>query len=326
MHNDEMHVTSERLLKQSSMSTLYCDGIDDTSSGGAPAETLVDVRADFGMGDSGGHDAQVSHMLPVDRVANTGMAQRRCLCGQVASMDAASQMPGWKVRREVSIQCNLLPLPPPPLMFAESSCMLSSQREPHFYARRTVDLTRGGVKRKRRSATFSTAGSTDLLFCHLCPFTTISKHSLKSHMLIHTGERRFECTVCSQKFALKGTLKRHMRTHTGEKPYKCEVCPYEAADSSSLTLHMANHTGHKEFACGVCPYVTSRNCDIRKHLRIHTGDRPYKCDKCSYAAAIQSTLNRHIRSKHAKESSKEMSHALLVKVRERDSGEMALKV
>ncbi|KAH7976252.1 hypothetical protein HPB52_010383 [Rhipicephalus sanguineus] len=67
MHNDEMHVTSERLLKQSSMSTLYCDGIDDTSSGGAPAETLVDVRADFGMGDSGGHDAQVSHMLPVDR-------------------------------------------------------------------------------------------------------------------------------------------------------------------------------------------------------------------------------------------------------------------
>ncbi|KAL1487354.1 hypothetical protein MTO96_031013, partial [Rhipicephalus appendiculatus] len=78
-----------------------------------PSTIAQKVRADSMLGYSGGHNADISDIPPVDRVVNTGMAQKRCLCGQVANVDAASQMPGWKVRREVSIQCNLLPLLPP---------------------------------------------------------------------------------------------------------------------------------------------------------------------------------------------------------------------
>ncbi|KAL3225503.1 hypothetical protein MRX96_004625 [Rhipicephalus microplus] len=121
------------------------------------------------------------------------------------------------------------------LNIAESSSM-PSQKDAHFYWRRTVDLSRGAKSAKKRfyTTTSSRAGAAELLFCHLCPFTTRAPHGLKSHMLVHTGERRFECMVCSVKFAHKSTLKRHMRTHTGEKPYKCDLCPYRAADCTSL--------------------------------------------------------------------------------------------
>ncbi|KAL1474889.1 hypothetical protein MTO96_037688, partial [Rhipicephalus appendiculatus] len=92
---------------------LYCHLCPHT----ATLSTITQkVCTDSVLGYSGGHSADISDIPPVDRVVNTGMAQKRCLCGQVANVDAASQMPGWKVRREVSIQCNLLPLLPPPLI------------------------------------------------------------------------------------------------------------------------------------------------------------------------------------------------------------------
>ncbi|KAL1479627.1 hypothetical protein MTO96_034809 [Rhipicephalus appendiculatus] len=37
---------------------------------------------------------------------------RRCPCGQVLNTDDASQLSGWEVRREVSIQCGLQQMPP----------------------------------------------------------------------------------------------------------------------------------------------------------------------------------------------------------------------
>ncbi|XP_061618550.1 zinc finger protein 3 homolog isoform X2 [Phyllopteryx taeniolatus] len=39
---------------------------------------------------------------------------------------------------------------------------------------------------------------------------------LKQHMRKQTGEKRFDCSMCSQRFSRKGTLKGHTRTHTGK--------------------------------------------------------------------------------------------------------------
>lgn len=312
MHNDEMHVTSERLLKQSSMSTLYCDGIDDTSSGGAPAETLVDVRADFGMGDSGGHDAQVSHMLPVDRVANTGMAQRRCLCGQVASMDAASQMPGWKVRREVSIQCNLLPLPPPPLMFAESSCA-PSQNYSHLPSREAVDqhsgatgsaesqdgthLPLGKTVDQHSGATESAESQDD---SHFPSRETVDQHSEAMDSADGQNDSRLPSReAVDQRSGANDSAEKvnNAVAMRGEvEQLRCYLCPFTTKSKYTLKDHVLNHIDERHMQCPICLGKFAKKYNLFRHMqRTHPGGKLYKCDLCPYKAGDSNALENHMR-------------------------------
>ncbi|XP_075730016.1 uncharacterized protein LOC119163200 isoform X1 [Rhipicephalus microplus] len=118
------------------------------------------------LSDSGFAGGRRSGCLTIegDLVANTGMAQKRCLCGQVANMDAASQMPGWKVRREVSIQCNLLPPPAPPLISCNPGSATLSRTSNlndshHFLSREAVDQHSGMSETFKKVS--SSSGATD---------------------------------------------------------------------------------------------------------------------------------------------------------------------
>lgn len=60
--------------------------------------------------------------------------------------------------------------------------------------------------------------------CSQCDSSFTQKHSLKTHMLIHTGDMPFSCKHCNRKFRLKTALVTHERLHTDEKPFSCSEC------------------------------------------------------------------------------------------------------
>ena len=70
--------------------------------------------------------------------------------------------------------------------------------------------------------------------CEVCDQTFASK----SHFLVHTKEKQYQCKQCEKKFSLVGNLKRHTRIHTGEMNYSCQNCQSKFAYIDKLQRHI----------------------------------------------------------------------------------------
>ncbi|XP_016991199.2 zinc finger protein 271 [Drosophila rhopaloa] len=77
--------------------------------------------------------------------------------------------------------------------------------------------------------------------CPLChrPFGT--RHNLKRHYMIHTGEKPFSCSKCRKPFRECSTLKKHMVTHVRDRWYKCLRCPSKFRDYLEYADHKTSH-------------------------------------------------------------------------------------
>ena len=52
------------------------------------------------------------------------------------------------------------------------------------------------------------------------------------------GRNSFKCNVCEKKFKGGHSIKRHMLVHTGDKPYSCPCCPHKNSRIDKLREHM----------------------------------------------------------------------------------------
>uniref|UniRef100_A0A1I8PAV7 C2H2-type domain-containing protein n=1 Tax=Stomoxys calcitrans TaxID=35570 RepID=A0A1I8PAV7_STOCA len=77
--------------------------------------------------------------------------------------------------------------------------------------------------------------------CPLCNRAFGTRHNLKRHYMIHTGEKPFSCSKCRKPFREYSTLKKHMVTHQRDRWYKCMQCPMKFRDFLKYTEHKDSH-------------------------------------------------------------------------------------
>ncbi|XP_034736165.1 zinc finger protein 699-like isoform X2 [Etheostoma cragini] len=130
--------------------------------------------------------------------------------------------------------------------------------------------------------------------CSLCGKQFSRKHSLKSHMKLHSEGKHLTCSVCRAIFSHSSIMAVHMRIHTGEKPFSCSVCSKGFAQASTLKQHMTIHTGEKPFSCSFCRKTFARHSNLTRHLTVHSGEKQFSCSVCDKRFTDFSNLKRHM--------------------------------
>ncbi|KAJ0064814.1 hypothetical protein NL108_015591, partial [Boleophthalmus pectinirostris] len=163
--------------------------------------------------------------------------------------------------------------------------------------------------------------------CLKCCETFSRKSQLTSHMVTHTGEMPYECSICSEQFMLKKHLNHHMMRlhgfpkphacpecdksfmskselrihdsskHKGEKPFVCEECGHRATSRNGLRMHIkAIHRHDKPFVCSECGRAFTQKNNLNIHMLVHSGERPFQCHVCGKTFRTQGTLDKHSRT------------------------------
>lgn len=73
--------------------------------------------------------------------------------------------------------------------------------------------------------------------CRICSKVLSSASSLDRHVLVHTGERPFNCKYCNLTFTTNGNMHRHMRTHKQPQQHDRESYESDGSTDSSGSSH-----------------------------------------------------------------------------------------
>lgn len=117
-----------------------------------------------------------------------------------------------------------------------------------------------------------------------CKRTFCSQVAVDNHMTRHA--RKYTCNQCDKSFSEQAKLKRHLLVHTGERPFQCpfENCGKKFSLAFNLTTHMRIHTGDKPFKCTICDKSFAQSANLKQHKKIHgkpstkTGQIEDECD------------------------------------------------
>ncbi|XP_026483017.1 zinc finger protein 239-like [Ctenocephalides felis] len=151
--------------------------------------------------------------------------------------------------------------------------------------------------------TLMTSGGSILIFSSFVK----TAGRLKIHLRTHTGEKGYQCNLCSREF---NRLNHFEATHAYSQwncanLFESEIY-LEEEDDVILIKAVRNKVRKgskvpkiprkKSYICTYCPKVFTRKDSLSSHIRTHTGERPYKCDECNkaFASSVRLTMHKRI--------------------------------
>lgn len=130
----------------------------------------------------------------------------------------------------------------------------------------------------------------------ICPYCGKITKSLKAHALVHTGEKKYKCEICSKGFLSSGGLTYHKKKHTASKDFKCDQCIAAFVTKEALRNHMIKHAPERKFVCNTCEKGFKRKFALKRHAAIHNfGKKKIKCESCEMSFHTNAALNHHMR-------------------------------
>ena len=124
------------------------------------------------------------------------------------------------------------------------------------------------------------------------------KQHLKEHFRKHTGDMRYACDVCGERFFVHGHMKRHLYSHTGIKPHACRwKCGAIFASYGGRMKHeRAQHSDNPyKLDCDICgrPFRFERELD--KHKLTHLSPQERMAYRCSFCGIIFDSISHRER-------------------------------
>ncbi|KAL4714839.1 hypothetical protein ACJJTC_002698 [Scirpophaga incertulas] len=82
--------------------------------------------------------------------------------------------------------------------------------------------------------------------CDQCDYKTWNKYDLNKHILIHKGEKLYQCQYCSQSYYTSSNMTSHIRrSHEGQRPFACHLCDRRFFDRTKYNRHIDSHNNVK---------------------------------------------------------------------------------
>merc|ERR1719336_331915 len=182
------------------------------------------------------------------------------------------------------------------------------------------------------------------------------KQHLKEHFRKHTGDMRYACDVCGERFFVHGHMKRHLYSHTGIKPHACrwkcgaifasyggrmkheraqhsdnpykldcDICGRPFRFERELDKHKLTHLSPQErmaYRCSFCGIIFDSISHRERHEQRHKDNDNFQCEDCNKMFKNEKNLRHHYKTHHeqphpAKEKSGDKTSAKEVKTTSR---------